>query len=166
MDLRLQRAKSSDRAKRPRGVPCRDARYPEMRTPLLAAIAGLALAPGAGRAAPVIPPPETTTVSSAGLAESVSTDNETTTIFHDDVVATGNNITLYCDYLKVITTGINNKGETLAKHDKFKYMLATGHVRILQGDRVATCGRAELFPGEDRIVLTENPVVEIAGEHS
>jgi lipopolysaccharide export system protein LptA len=38
-------------------------------------------------------------------------------------------------------------------------------VKIVQGDRVATCGRAEVFPGEDRIVLTENPVVEITSEH-
>ncbi|HEY1765281.1 MAG TPA: LptA/OstA family protein [Opitutaceae bacterium] len=136
-----------------------------MRPLSLVAAAALVLAPLSIRAASPAPPPETTTVSCAGLAESVSTDNETTTVFHDDVVATGNNITLYCDYLKVITTGINNKGETIAKHDKFKYMLATGHVRILQGDRLATCGRAEVFPGEDRIVLTETPVVEIASEH-
>ena len=135
-----------------------------MRPPPLAAIAGLVLAAALRAAAPT-PVPETTTVSCGGLAESVSTDTETTTVFHDEVVATGNDITLYCDYLKVITTGINNKGETIAKHDKFKYMLATGHVRIIQGDRVATCGRAEVFPGEDRIVLTENPVIEIASEH-
>ncbi len=44
-------------------------------------------------------------------------------------------------------------------------MLATGHVRIIQGDRVATCGRAEVFPGEDRIVLTEDPVVRSTSEH-
>jgi lipopolysaccharide export system protein LptA len=129
-----------------------------------ALLAAALLLPAATRAAPAAEP-QTTTVECSGLAESVSTDAETTTEFHDKVVATGNNITLYCDYLKVLTTGINNKGETIAKHDKFKYMLATGHVRIIQADRVATCGRAEVFPGEDRIVLTENPVVEITGEH-
>ncbi len=32
-------------------------------------------------------------------------------------------------------------------------------MRIVQGDREATCGRAEVFPNEDRIVLSENPVV-------
>jgi lipopolysaccharide export system protein LptA len=134
-----------------------------MRPLVLVATAALALAP-ASRSADTAPP-DTTTVECAGLTESVSTDTETTTTFRDQVVAKGNNITLYCDFLKVLTTGINNKGETIAKHDKFKYMLATGHVRILQGDRVATCGRAEVFPGEDRIVLTETPVVEIASEH-
>ena len=85
-------------------------------------------------------------------------------VFHDQVVAVGNDITLNCDSLKVIATRIGEKSATLGKYGKFKYLLATGHVRIVQGDRVATCGRAEVFPGEDRIVLTENPSVEIASE--
>jgi len=128
--------------------------------PLLATAAALALAaPARAAEAP------TTTVECSGIAESVSSDTETTTVFHDQVVATGNDITLHCDYLKVITTGIGDKNSTIGKHDRFKYLLATGHVRIVQGDRVATCGRAEVFPGEDRIVLTENPVVRIESEH-
>jgi hypothetical protein len=32
-------------------------------------------------------------------------------------------------------------------------------VRIIQGDRVAVCGRAEVFPSEEKVVLTENPSV-------
>jgi lipopolysaccharide export system protein LptA len=129
------------------------------RHPLLAAALALAV-PATTRPAP----PPSTTVECSGIAESVSTDTETTTTFNDKVVATGNNITLNCDYLKVITTGAGDKGATIARHDRFKYLLATGNVRIVQGDRVATCGRAEVFPGEDRIVLTENPVVRIESE--
>jgi lipopolysaccharide export system protein LptA len=128
--------------------------------PLLATAAAMTLA-AAARAADI----PTTTVDCSGLVESASTDTEMTTTFRDNVVAVGNNMTLHCDFLKVITTGINEKGSTIGKHDKFKYMLATGKVRIVQGDRVATCGRAEVFPGEDRIVLTENPVVKIESEH-
>lgn len=109
--------------------------------------------------------PPSTTVECSGTAESVTTDNETTTIFNNKVVATGNGIVLHCDYLKVITTGIGDKNATIGRHDRFKYLLATGHVLIVQGDRVATCGRAEVFPGEDRILLTENPVVKIESEH-
>jgi lipopolysaccharide export system protein LptA len=127
--------------------------------PLLAAAAALALFP-ALRAAE----PPTTTISSDS-AESASTDTETTTVFHDDVIATGNDITLNCDFLKVIATRVGEKTATLGKYGKFKYLLATGRVKIVQGDRVATCGRAEVFPGEDRIVLTENPVVQIESEH-
>jgi lipopolysaccharide export system protein LptA len=106
-----------------------------------------------------------TTIDCAGLAESTSTDTETTTVFHDQVVAVGNGITLNCDYLKVVATRLSEKATTLGRHDTFKYLLATGNVRIVQTDRVATCGRAEVFPGEDRIVLTEDPVVRIESEH-
>jgi lipopolysaccharide export system protein LptA len=107
--------------------------------------------------------PQTTTIDSDG-AESISTDTETTTTFHDNVFAKGNDITLSCDALKVIATRIGDKSATLGKYGKFRYLLATGNVRIVQGDRIATCGRAEVFPGEDRIVLTENPAVSIDSE--
>jgi len=131
-----------------------------MRTPtLIAAALALAIAAPARAAEP-----PATTIDSIS-AESVSTDTETTTTFHDEVVATGNDLTLNCDFLKVIATRIGEKSATLGKYGKFRYLLATGHVRIVQGDRVATCGRAEVFPGEDRIVLTENPVVRIESEH-
>jgi lipopolysaccharide export system protein LptA len=108
--------------------------------------------------------PQTTTID-ADSAESVSTDFETTTTFHDNVTATGNDITLNCDFLKVVATRVGDKTATLGKYGKFRYLLATGNVKIVQGDRVATCGRAEVFPGEDRIVLTESPVVKIESEH-
>jgi lipopolysaccharide export system protein LptA len=127
--------------------------------PLLVAALALTLS-AAARAADL----QTTTIDSIS-AESVSTDTETTTTFHDEVVATGNDLTLNCDFLKVVATRVGDKSATLGKYGRFKYMLATGHVRIVQGDRVATCGRAEVFPGEDRIVLTENPVVRIESEH-
>jgi len=127
---------------------------------LVATAAALALA-CAARAADA---PQTT-IDCAGLAESTSTDTETTTVFHDQVVAVGNGITLTCDYLKVVATRLSEKSTTLGRHDNFKYLLATGNVKIIQADRVATCGRAEVFPGENRIVLTESPVVKIESEH-
>jgi lipopolysaccharide export system protein LptA len=132
-----------------------------MRTLSLVATAAALALTSAARAADA---PETT-IDCAGLAESVSTDTETTTVFHDQVVAVGNGITLNCDYLKVVATRLSEKSTTLGRHDNFKYLLATGNVKIIQTDRVATCGRAEVFPGEDRIVLTENPVVKIESEH-
>jgi lipopolysaccharide export system protein LptA len=127
--------------------------------PLLVTAMALTVA-GAVRAADL----QDTTIESVS-AESVSTDTETTTIFHQQVVAVGNDLTLNCDDLKVVATRVGDKTVTLGKYGRFKYMLATGHVRIVQGDRVATCGRAEVFPGEDRVVLTEEPVVRIESEH-
>jgi len=133
--------------------------------PLLAAAFVLAAAARAADApAPAGSAPETTVVSS-GPAEMTSTDTESTFTFRDNVLAVGNGMTLACDYLKVIATRIGDKAATIGKYGKFKYMLATGHVRMTQGDRVATGGRAEMFPEEDRIVLTENPVVRIESEH-
>jgi lipopolysaccharide export system protein LptA len=126
--------------------------------PLLVTAMALAAA-GPVRAAD----PQDTTIDSIS-AESVSTDTETTTVFHDQVVAVGNDLTLHCDYLRVVATRVGDKTATLGKYGRFRYMLATGHVRIVQGERIATCGRAEVFPGEDRVVLTEDPVVEIPSE--
>jgi lipopolysaccharide export system protein LptA len=114
--------------------------------------------------APWAAEPPATTIDSVS-AESISSDTETTTTFRDQVVATGNDMALTCDFLKVVSSRVGDKAATLGKYGKFKYLLATGHVHIVQGDRTATCGRAEVFPGEDRIVLTESPVVRIESEH-
>lgn len=130
-----------------------------MRPPLLF-VAAMAL----GLAAPVrAAEPQQTTIDADSL-ESISTDTETTTTFHDNIVVVGNDIKMTCDFLKVIASRIGEKSATLGKYGKFKFLLATGNVKIVQGDRVATCGRAEVFPGEDRVVLTENPVVSIESE--
>jgi lipopolysaccharide export system protein LptA len=130
-----------------------------MRIPLLLAAAlGFALRSGAAE-------PAATTIDCSGPAESISSDTETTTTFKDHVIAVGNGITVDCDYLKVVATRVGDKTATIGKYGKFRYMLATGHVVITQGDRVATSGRAEVFPEEDRIVLTEDPVVRIESEH-
>ena len=108
------------------------------------------------RAAKELPP---TIIECAGALETISTDTETIATFTDQVVVTGNNLKLYCDHLRVVAI---NKGDTkaaLGEYGFFKSLVATGRVRIVQGDREATCGRAEVFPNEDRIVLSENPVV-------
>jgi lipopolysaccharide export system protein LptA len=124
--------------------------------PILAAALSLAAARAAE--API------TTIDSE-MSESVSSDTETTIVFRNQVVAVGNGMTLDCDYLKVIASRLGDKTATIGKYGKFRYLLATGHVKIVQVDRVATCGRAEVFPDEDRIVLTEHPVVKIESEH-
>jgi lipopolysaccharide export system protein LptA len=100
-----------------------------------------------------------TVIECSGLAETISTDTETIATFHDQVVVTGNNIKLYCDNLKVVAIRKGDPTATLGEYGYFKSLVATGRVRIVQGDREATCGRAEVFPGEDRIVLSEEPVV-------
>lgn len=108
-------------------------------------------------AAPVIP-----TVITSTKMEMWSTDTETRSVFEQNVVVTGNNLKITCDKLDVTATRIEdfkNKDATVATPEKFKTLVATGNVHIIQGDREVTCGRAEVFPGEDRVVLTEKPVV-------
>jgi len=116
---------------------------------------------------PANTPPPPTIIECAGLSELISTDTETTATFSDSVVVTGNNISLHCDFLKVIATRKGDPAATLGQYGNFKSLVATGNVRIVQGDREATCGRAEVFPGEDRIVLSETPIVRsLDGEYS
>lgn len=105
------------------------------------------------------PEPPPTVIECAGLAETISTDTETIAIFRKDVTVIGNNIRLYCDYLEVVAIRKGDPSATVGDYGNFKSLIATGNVRIVQGDREATCGRAEVRPGEDLIVLTENPVV-------
>jgi lipopolysaccharide export system protein LptA len=114
---------------------------------------------------------QTTVIESDGPGEMVSTDAETTITFRNNVRVTGTNMKLSCDYLEVVVVRTGDKTATLGKLDKFRSMLATGNVRMIQGDREAACGRAEVKPEEEKVVLSGNPVVvdhdqntRIAGE--
>lgn len=100
-----------------------------------------------------------TVITSTGPCEMVSTEKETTITFRDHVVVVGTNMKLNCDYLEVIVTRTGDVAATVGKLDKFRSMIATGHVFLVQGDREAACGRAEVLPGEEKVVLSENPVV-------
>ncbi len=91
--------------------------------------------------------------------EMTSTDEETRAVATGSVVLTGTNLRITCDRLEIIASRIGEKDATVGTLEKFKYLLATGRVKIIQDDRTATCGRAEVFPREDKVVLTEDPVI-------
>jgi lipopolysaccharide export system protein LptA len=107
-----------------------------------------------------------TTDITADHLESVSTDTETTFLFTGNVTASGNNIRVTCDRLEIIASGLGDKTKITNKLDRFKYLLATGKVRIVQGDREAHCGRAEILPRDDKIVLTDKPLVIDRGSNA
>lgn len=92
-----------------------------------------------------------------------STDTETTSIFDGRVTVTGTGLRLTCDHLEVISARVGEKDDTVGKQDRFKSLIAVGRVHIVQGEREATCARAEVRPREDRITLTGNPVVTDRG---
>jgi lipopolysaccharide export system protein LptA len=134
-----------------------------MKRPLLAAALCLCSAIGyAGTVEPLSTLP--TTITSQNL-DMQSTDTESIFVFTGLVVVRANNMLLTCDRLEAIThrgqkdIARDKEKSSLGQVGKFKNMLATGRVRIEQGDRVATCGRAEVRPGESRITLTEDPMV-------
>jgi hypothetical protein len=127
------------------------------RLAVLFCLAALVGAPARAPAAeePLLPP--TTITSKHG--ESVSTDTEMTTVFTGDVVVTGNNIRITCDRLEIVSLRFGEKEQVVARQNRFKSLVATSHVKIVQGDREATCGRAVVLPDDDKITLTESPVV-------
>ena len=121
-----------------------------LRLPSLAFLATLALAAPALRAEE--PPP--TEITSTKLEMWSNPDStETHAIF------TGNEIKLTCDRLEIFAERIGDKSATIGTIDKFKFLIATGKVNIVQGDREANCGRAEVYPREDKIILSDKPVV-------
>ena len=91
--------------------------------------------------------------------EMTSTDEETTAVATKNVVLTGTNLRITCDQLTIIATRIGDKDATIGTVERFKYILATGNVHITQGDREATSQKAEVFPREDKVVLSIDPVV-------
>jgi len=88
-----------------------------------------------------------------------STDKETTSVFTGKVVVTGTNLRLTCERLEIVATRKGDPAATIGKIDSFKSFIATGNVHIVQGDREAACGKAVILPGDDKIVLTGQPVV-------
>ena len=91
--------------------------------------------------------------------EMTSTDEETLTIVTGNVVLTGTNLRITCDQLTIRAIRLGDKDATIGTVEKFKYILAIGNVHITQGDRESTSQRAEVFPREDMVVLSDDPVI-------
>ena len=117
--------------------------------------AGVLLAGDAPAKKPAETTPPQPTVIQSDKAEMASTEKESTFVFDGNVVVTGTNLRLTCDQIVVVARRSGDPNAIIGKQESFKSLVATGNVRIEQDDRVATCGRAEIFPGEDKIVLTE-----------
>jgi lipopolysaccharide export system protein LptA len=111
------------------------------------------------RAAPA-PAPAARSELTADTLEMVSVGDEVRVLCENNVTFTSPpNLRIVCDRLEVIATRGGEGDAALPAIERFRYLLATGNVRMVQGDREATCGRAEVFPREERVVLTEQPVL-------
>lgn len=106
------------------------------------------------------PAPEDTVITGEHF-DSRSTEKEVLTDLWDRVIVTGTNLRITCDRLETVSFRAGDKAQIVAKQNRFKSLIAIGHVKIFQVDsnREATCGRAEVLPGEDRITLTIDPRV-------
>jgi lipopolysaccharide export system protein LptA len=80
-------------------------------------------------------------------------------VLTDNVRLTGTNLVVTCDKLEVFADQIGDRSATVGKPGDIRRIVATGHVVISQEGRKATAGRVEVLPREDKIVLTEDPVV-------
>ena len=103
--------------------------------------------------------PQNTVIESDGPCEMVRTNTEMTITFRDKVRVTGTNMKLTCDYREVVVVVTGDISATVGKAEIFRSLVATGNVHLTQGYREAACGRAVVLPGEEKVVLTENPVL-------
>jgi lipopolysaccharide export system protein LptA len=88
-----------------------------------------------------------------------SEGEETKAICTGHVTLTGTDLRIVADRIELTATRLGDDKAAVPTLEKFRYLLATGNVSITQGSRTATCGRAEVLPREEKVVLTENPVV-------
>ena len=119
----------------------------------LSLVEGLALPISAAEVAP-----QPTTLD-CDHAELWSVGPESRGVCTGSVVLVGTDLKIVCDRLEFVALGVGDKTGTLPTLEKFSSLLATGHVVIVQGDREATCGRAEVLPRSNKVVLTETPSV-------
>lgn len=103
-------------------------------------------------------PPEPTTIS-ADKSEVWTKDDIAYATFDGHVVVTGTNLKITCDHIETVADNLAEKGSTIPTVKRFRSLIATGNVHIVQGNRTATAGRAEVLPREEIVVLTENPQV-------
>ncbi len=120
----------------------------------------LCLIPGVAAAEDIINPlvPEDTILTADSL-DMRSTATETIALCLGNVVLKGTNMQITCDRLEIRATRVGDRNATIGEFKGFKYLLAEGNVRLVQGDREASCGRAEVLPEEEKVVLYDDPVV-------
>lgn len=107
----------------------------------------------------VNPLAEKDTVLTADELDMRSTPTETTAICTGNVVLEGTNMRITCDRLEIVASRLGDREATIGEFKGFKSLIATGNVHLVQGDREATCGRAEVLPLEEKVVLSMDPVV-------
>ncbi|MCB1120728.1 MAG: hypothetical protein KJT03_04215 [Verrucomicrobiae bacterium] len=86
---------------------------------------------------------------------------DTLSEFHllGNVAVVGTNLNLTGDELHITAEKTGDKDATVTTMGKVTKIIAIGNVKIHQEGRTAQAGRAEFYPEEKKVLLTENPVV-------
>lgn len=70
------------------------------------------------------------------------------------------NLEITCNQIEVFTDVKDKDGnDTIGDISSINQIIATGNVRIVQDQRTATAGLAEVYPNEDFILLDKNPIL-------
>lgn len=125
---------------------------------LLALLAGR-IALGQETSTPGDDQPQETVITSDNL-ELVGGDTENRFYFTDNVKITGTNLLATCDEMEVIAARSGPSEKTVGQMGAIQKILMKGNVVIEQAGRTAMAGQAEILPAEDKVILTENPIVK------
>lgn len=79
--------------------------------------------------------------------------------FYNKVHMVGDDMDAFCDELEVIARKDGEGGVGVSNADNVEKIIARGNVIMEQEDRTIKAGRAEIFPGEGKLVLENNPEV-------
>ena len=105
-------------------------------------------------------PPETH-ITSDRLEVDDSNLEITRFLFEGNVVVTSPHLQTTCDRLEVLLESpIGLDKDRAPDIEGISKVIAIGNVKIQEEQRTATAGRAEIYPKEGKIVLTDNPIVE------
>lgn len=97
------------------------------------------------------------TVVTSDRLEMVGHETENHFFFYDNVVITGTNLRATSDEMTVIADRVakDEDDEAMGELGTISRITLIGNVVIEQAGRVATSGRAEIYPRQGKVVLTE-----------
>lgn len=80
-------------------------------------------------------------------------------VFEGDVRVEATNMTATCDRLEVLANRRpdSDPDAAIGQIGRIEEIIATGNVIISQAGRTARAGRAEIFPGEGKVILSDGP---------
>lgn len=101
------------------------------------------------------------TIIESDALELVTSEGYNRFFFRGNVQVTATNMTASCEEMEVVAsrTPESDPDATIGQIGAIQRIVAVGDVVIRQAGRTAEAGRAEIFPDEGRVVLTENPRV-------